>query len=64
MGVGAQVTLMEVMGLVCGRKSEKNDPSFSITLSLSLGMGAGLIFGRMLGVARRLCAISFPIYSG
>ena len=45
---------MEVMELVCGRKSEKNDPNFSKTLTLPLGMGVGLIFGRMLGVARRL----------
>ena len=53
-GVGAQVTSMEVMGLVCGRKSEKNGPNFSKTLTLPLGMGVGLISGRMLGVARRL----------
>ena len=48
------MTSMEVMGLVCGRKSEKNSPSFSKTPTLSLGMGVGLTFGRMLGVVRRL----------
>ena len=52
-GVGAQATSMEVLGLVCGSKSEKNGPSFSKIPTLHLGMGVGLTFGRMLGVGRR-----------
>ena len=53
MGVGVLVTLMGVLGLVCGRKSEKNGPSLSKIPILLLGMGKGLAFGRMYGVVRR-----------
>ena len=53
MGVGVLVISMGVLGLVCGRKSEKNDPSLSKIPLLPLGMGEGLAFGRMFGVVRR-----------
>ena len=42
-----------VLGLDCGRKSEKNGPSLSKIPLLPLEMGEGLAFGRMFGVVRR-----------
>ena len=53
LGNGVLGTLMGVLGLVCGRKSKKNGPSYSKIPISSLGMGEGLAFGRMFGVARR-----------
>ena len=53
MGDGVLMKLKGVLGLVCGRKSEKNGPTFSKIPILILGMGVGLAFRRMLGAVRR-----------
>ena len=53
MGAGVLETSMGVLGLVCGRKSEKNGPNFSKIPILPLGMGVELAFGRMHGAVRR-----------
>ena len=53
MGDGVLVKSKGVLGLVCGRKSEKNGPTFSKIPLLFLGMGVGLVSGRMHGAVRR-----------
>ena len=53
LGVGVLATSVVVLGLGCGRKSEKNGPSLSKIPLLPLEMGEGLTFGRMSGVVRR-----------
>ena len=50
LGAGTPVILEVVMGLVYGRKSEKNDLFFFRTRPLFLGMVGGSISGVMLGV--------------
>ena len=50
LGVGTPVTLEVAMGLVYGRKSEKNGLFFSRTRPLFLGMEGGSISGAMFGV--------------
>ena len=53
LGVGVLAISVVVLGLVCGRKSEKNGPSLSKIPLLPLAMGVGSAFGRMFGVVRR-----------
>ena len=53
MGDGVLVTSKGVLGLVCGRKSEKNGPTYAKIHILLLGMGVELAFGRMHGAVRR-----------
>ena len=53
LGVGVLAISKEVLGLGCGRKSEKNGPNLSKMLLFPLVMGVGSPFGRMFGVARR-----------
>ena len=50
LGAGIPVTLEVDMGLVYGRKSEKNGLCFFRTRPLFLGMEGGSISGAMLGV--------------
>ena len=52
-GDGVLVTSKGVLGLDCGRKSEKNGPTSSKIPILLLGMGVGLAFGGMHGAVRR-----------
>ena len=53
LGVGVLAISVVVLGLGCGRKSEKNGPSLSKIPLLPLEMGEELAFGRMSGVVRR-----------
>ena len=57
------MTLEADMGLVYGRKSEKNDPFSTRMRSLLLVMEGGLTFGAMFGVKGRLCVIFSPLFS-
>ena len=50
LGAGTPVILEVDMGLVYGRKSEKNGLFFSRTRPLFLGMEGGSVSGVMLGV--------------
>ena len=54
---GIPVISEAVMGLVYGRISGKNDPVFSRTRSLPLGMEEESTSGRMSGVERRRCVL-------
>ena len=51
------------MGLVYGRISGKNDPVFSGTQSLPLGMVVESTSGRMSGVERRRCVLGILFFS-
>ena len=53
LGAGILVTLEVAMGLVYGRKSEKNGSFSCKTRSLFLGMEGGSISGAMFGVVGR-----------
>ena len=54
---GIPVISEAVMGLVYGRISGKNDPVFSRTRSLPLGMVVESTSGRMSGEERRRCVL-------
>ena len=53
LGVGVLAISVVVLGLVCGRKLEKNGPSLSKIPLFPLAIGVGSAFGRMFGVATR-----------
>ena len=60
--VGIPVISEAVMGLVYVRISGKNDPVFSRTRSLPLGMEEGSTSGRMFGVERRHCVLGIQSF--
>ena len=60
--VGALEKLEVLLGLLCGRRLERNGIQPSLTLSFIGGMEEGYVFGRMFGTGMRLYAILSPLY--
>ena len=60
--VGALEKLEVLLGLVCGRRLERNGIQPSLTLSFLWGMEEGYVFGRMFDARMRLYVILSPLY--